>query len=114
MLCIILEQCFAKNSFYKMGRFKWASRLGIITYGLYCLHVFVISVTRGLTKMAGLNKHVWQVVFLETIVSLVISIGIGLISYRFFEAPFLKLKDKFYYGKKDIVQIKNQVVDNQL
>jgi len=114
MLCIILEQCFAKNSFYKMGRFKWASRLGIITYGLYCLHVFVISVTRGLTKMAGLNKHVWQVVFLETIVSLLISIGIGLISYRFLEAPFLKLKDKFYYGKKDIVQIKNQVVDNQL
>ncbi len=114
MLCIILEQCFAKNSLYKMGRFKWASRLGIITYGLYCLHVFVISVTRGLTKMAGLNKHVWQVVFLETIVSLLISIGIGLISYRFLEAPFLRLKDKFYYGKNGTIQIKNQVVDNQL
>ena len=64
--------------------------------------------------MAGLNKQVWQVVFLETLVSLLISIAIGLISYRFLEAPFLKLKDKFYYGKKDIVQIKNQVVDNQL
>ena len=114
MLCIILEQCFAKNSFYKMARFKWASRLGIITYGLYCIQVFVISITRGLTKMAGLNKQVWQVVFLETIVSLLISIGVGLISYRFLETPFLRLKDKFQYGKKGTAQIKNQVVDNQL
>jgi len=114
MLCIILEQCFAKNSFYKMGRFKWASRLGIITYGLYCIHVFVISAIRGLTKMAGLNKQVWEVVFLETIISLLISIAIGLISYRFFEAPFLRLKEKFSYGNKKPIQLKSTINDNQL
>jgi peptidoglycan/LPS O-acetylase OafA/YrhL len=100
MLLIILEQCFAANSFYKMGKFRIATRLGIVTYGLYCLHFIVISLTVGLTKKMGLNAHVWQVVFLETFISLVITIGISLLSYRFFEAPFLRLKEKFSFKAK--------------
>ncbi|MEP6713807.1 MAG: acyltransferase, partial [Ferruginibacter sp.] len=62
MLMIILEQCYAKNSFYKMGNFKIPSRLGVITYGLYCLHFIIISLITGLTKLSGLNTKVWEVV----------------------------------------------------
>lgn len=100
MLLIILEQCFAKNSFYKMGNFKVATRLGVVTYGLYCLHFIIISLTVGLTKKLGINSHVWQVVFLETFISLLITIGISLLSYRFFETPFLRLKEKFSFKAK--------------
>lgn len=114
MLCIILEQCFAKNSFYKMSNFKLPTRLGVVTYGLYCLHVFVISATRGVTKMAGLNTKLWQVVFLETSISLFISVVISLLSYRFFEAPFLRLKEKFSYGGREPIQIKRTIADNLL
>jgi peptidoglycan/LPS O-acetylase OafA/YrhL len=99
MLLIILEQCYAKHSFYKMEHFKIPSRLGLVTYGLYCIHFYLISVTVGLTKLLGLNKQVWQVVFLETIIGLMITIVIGLFSYRYFEAPFLKLKEKFSFIK---------------
>lgn len=100
MLLIILEQCYAKNSFYKMGQFKWASRLGLVTYGLYCLHFIVIAIVAGLAKFAGLHTQVWQVVFLIPAVSLIITIGVSLLSYRYFEAPFLKFKEKFAFSAK--------------
>ncbi len=100
MLLIILEQCYARNSFYKMKNFKIPTRLGVITYGLYCLHFIIISLTLGATKLLGLNDAVWKVVFLETIAGLLITIAVSLISYRFFEKPFLKLKDKFAFTTK--------------
>jgi len=105
IIAIILEQCFSKNSFYKMGSFRVPTRIGVITYGLYCLHVFVISTVRAFEKITGLNTEVWQVVFLQTIISLVISIVIGFISYRFFETPFLRLKQKFSYSKRGAAKI---------
>jgi peptidoglycan/LPS O-acetylase OafA/YrhL len=40
------------------------------------------------------------VVFFETILALMITIVVSLISYRFFEAPFLKLKDKFGFTQE--------------
>jgi len=98
MLLIILEQCYSHHSFYKMGSFKLPSRLGVVTYGLYCLHFIVISYTIAITKMFGFNNQVWQVVFLETMLALGITIIVSLISYRFFEVPFLKLKDRFGFG----------------
>jgi len=98
MLFIILEQCFATNSFYKMGNFKIPSRLGLVTYGLYCLHFIVISSVAGLTKMLTLNTTVWEVILLEPAISLLITIIISLISFRYFEKPFLRLKEKFAFS----------------
>lgn len=95
MLFIILEQCYASKSFYKMSSFKQASKLGLITYGLYCLHFIVISTTLAITKKLGLNNQVWEVLLLETSISLIITIVISWLSYRYFETPFLKFKDKF-------------------
>jgi len=97
MLLIILEQCFSNHSFYKMARLKTVSWLGLVTYGLYCIHFIIISLIVGIFKKLGIYNEVWQVVFLETIVSLLITIGLSLLSYRFFEAPFLRLKEKFAF-----------------
>lgn len=99
MLAVILEQCFSENSFYKMNSFKIVSRLGLVTYGLYCIHFIITSIVLGVTKKLGFNDQVWQVVFLEPIISLLITIPVSLFSYRFFEAPFLKLKEKFSFKK---------------
>lgn len=100
MLLIILEQCYAANSFYKMGNFKLVSRLGLITYGLYCLHFIVISTVTGLTGKFRFNTEVWQVVILETVLGMLITIAVSLFSFRFFEKPFLMLKEKFSFGPK--------------
>jgi peptidoglycan/LPS O-acetylase OafA/YrhL len=108
MLLIILEQCFSKKSFYKMGNFKIPSRLGLITYGLYCIHFIVISITVGITKKLGINTQIWQVVFMEPIISLLITIPVCLLSYRYFETPFLKLKEKFSFKKEITVLVKTE------
>ncbi len=101
ILMVILEQCYSKNSFYKMRSLRTLTRLGIYTYGLYCIHFIIISAVTGIFKKFGLNSEVWQVVFLETAVSLALTIIVAYISYRFFEKPFLRLKDRFAYFRKE-------------
>lgn len=95
ILIIILEQTYANRSFFKLGRLVWMTKLGRITYGLYCLHFVGILITLNLTRMAGLNQKAWQVIILETTIALGLSILIASVSYRFFEKPFLKLKERF-------------------
>lgn len=97
ILIVILEQCFSENSFYKMNSFKDISRLGIFTYGLYCLHFIIISAVAASLKKLGFENHLWQVLFLQTIISLTITIIAAKLSFKYFENPFLKIKDRFGY-----------------
>lgn len=94
-LLVILEQNFAKHSLFKMKRFVWMSKLGKITYGLYCLQFIGILITTTLTRKLGWNTNLWQVLFLETLLALALTIIIAQISYICLEKPFLKLKKKF-------------------
>jgi peptidoglycan/LPS O-acetylase OafA/YrhL len=97
MLFIILEQNFSAHSFFKLSQLKRVSRLGVISYGLYCLHFIGILVTITLTKKFHINNSVWSVLLLETAMALTITILISRLSYRYFETPFLRLKEKFAY-----------------
>ena len=96
-LAIILEQSYCENSFFKMGRFTVISKLGIISYGLYCYHFVGILITTTLTKKLAINTNIWEVLLLETFFALAITIVISMISYRYFEGPFLKFKKKIEY-----------------
>ncbi len=100
IILIILEQTFSVNSIFKMSNYKRVSKLGIITYGLYCLHFIGILVTITLTKKLGINTHLWQIICVETPLALVVTIIISKLSYRYFETPFLKLKQRFAYITK--------------
>jgi peptidoglycan/LPS O-acetylase OafA/YrhL len=95
IIFVILEQNYAKNSFFKMKEFKLFSKLGKYTYGMYCLHFVAILITLKLTQFMGLNKTLWEVVFLETTMALILTALIAYLSYRYLESPFLKLKAKF-------------------
>lgn len=97
MLLIILEQCFAERSFVKMSRFKIMTRLGKISYGLYCLHKIGLLVATTVTSKLGINTELWQVLFIDTTIAFGVSILMSEVSYRFYEKPFLKLKEKFAY-----------------
>ena len=100
ILLIILEQNYAQNSLFKLSKFKTFSKLGIISYGLYCLHFVGILIAMTLMKLMDWNTEWWQVVFIETLLALFITIVLSAISYRYFEKPFLKLKKKFAYITK--------------
>jgi peptidoglycan/LPS O-acetylase OafA/YrhL len=91
-LLVILEQNYARNSLFKVGDFKTVSRLGVYTYGLYCLHFIGILAATHLTSLLHLNIEVWQVLLLDTILALLFTIFIAKLSYQYFERPFLKLK----------------------
>lgn len=100
MLLVILEQCYTEKSLFKMSQFKGISKLGIITYGLYCFHFFVISGVSGVGKITGLQHHTAWILIAEPVIALILTIIISKISYKYFETPFLKLKDKFAYFRK--------------
>ena len=94
-LLIILEQNFSINSLFKFSSFKRISDLGKITYGLYCLHFIGILSAIKITSFLKINNEIWHVVILETILALIISIIISKIIYKYFESPFLKIKNRF-------------------
>lgn len=94
-LFIILEQNYANHSLFKLSDFKWITYLGKRTYGLYCLHFIGILTVTQITKMLGINTALWQVLIIDTVFSLLTTLLIAEISYRFYETPFLKLKERF-------------------
>lgn len=94
-LLVILEQNYAKNSFFKFKNFKFISYLGTISYGLYCLHFIGILVVINSMKILKIQQTFWHVVLTETFLSLSLTIIISHFSYKYFENYFLKLKNKF-------------------
>lgn len=96
-LCIILEQNYASNSLFKLSNFKWISLMGKRTYGLYCLHFIGILTATKVTKMLGMNTQLWQVLLIDTTLAFLLTLMLAEISYRFYELPFLRVKEKFSF-----------------
>lgn len=94
---IILEQNYSKNSFYKMGKLKTISNLGVFTYGLYCLHFLGLYFAIKIMNIMRLDGSLNAVAFSMILLALLLSIGISLMSYHFYEKWFLRLKDKFAF-----------------
>lgn len=92
---MILEQNFSNNSFYKMKNNYIFSILGKYTYGMYCLHMVAILIILQISSRLHTNTELWQLVLIETPLSLALSILIAYLSYQYYEKPFLKLKDRF-------------------
>jgi peptidoglycan/LPS O-acetylase OafA/YrhL len=94
---IILEQNFADRSLFKMKNYKWISKMGLYTYGLYCLHVIAMTFTeQGLVK-AGLSVRNPVTCVLIGVIGFVVAIMVALLSYYFFEKRFLTLKNRFAF-----------------
>ncbi len=91
---VIVEQCYAEHSLFKMSTYKTISKLGKYTFGLYCLHsIGGLIANRGL-GLLGVNNNYFGILVIEPIVSLSISIIMAIISYHFYELPFLRLKER--------------------
>lgn len=97
---IIAEQNFAVNSFFKMSKLRLVSKLGVYTYGLYCLHLLGMYITvRIVVKLGWAEGKLWVAV-VSALLALLLSIVISLASYHLFEKWFLKWKDKFAFITK--------------
>jgi peptidoglycan/LPS O-acetylase OafA/YrhL len=65
--------------------------LGKISYGLYVFHVPCSEIAKAII---GPTRHA---LILEPALQLVLTIAVSALSYRYFEKPFLRLKEKFEF-----------------
>ncbi|MFA6292708.1 MAG: acyltransferase [Victivallales bacterium] len=76
--------------FFSIGCLRW---IGAISYGIYVFHPTTFLIVRRLVPDAGY--------ILDFALSFGFTIAIAYLSFRFFESPILKLKDKFKYMVSD-------------
>lgn len=94
---IILEQNYARRSLFKFSSSPMLTRLGQYTYGMYCLHMIAILSVLQITSLLGLDRRLWQILLLQPVLSLLLTIVGSYVSYAYFEAPFLRLKRRFQF-----------------
>lgn len=91
---VILEQVYSKNSFLKIDRIPLMKYSGEISYGFYMFHCIAIYYWAMFFRDHQLTDHLYQF-----IIYLVVVLGTtylaAMLSYKYFEQPFLKLKKKF-------------------
>jgi peptidoglycan/LPS O-acetylase OafA/YrhL len=92
---IILEQNFAANSFFKLGRLHFFSQWGKYTYGLYMLHPVGILIVDILFRVAHIGTKPFLIQMLMGTGSFLLSLLIARLSYKYFEIPFLRIKERF-------------------
>ena len=89
---MIIHQMVIDKPVINLSNKKFLIYTGKISYGLYCLHGFVISF--GILFFRNINFHL--PVVLNGGLLLGITFLLASVSYFFFEKPFLQLKDRFY------------------
>lgn len=97
---VILEQNYARHSFFKMANNRIFTWLGKYTYGLYCLHLLAALIVITTVAKLGINTNLWQVVFIQTPLMLIVTIALAYISYELYEKRFLRLKERFSVLRK--------------
>ncbi|MBI3134725.1 MAG: acyltransferase [Bacteroidetes bacterium] len=89
---IILDQSLGKNSVIKAGKFKLLNDAGKISYGFYMYHLIVMFVLCRLIETYLPTGY--YLIPLYFLVSLAGTVLCAALSYKFMEAPLLKLKPK--------------------
>ena len=76
--------------------FKRFDYLGKIALGLYFYHGIVITLFSKIMLHYTIANNPWQVMFLNPLIMLSLSILLASLSYNYFEKPILAFKSKFY------------------
>jgi peptidoglycan/LPS O-acetylase OafA/YrhL len=92
----IFEQNFAVNSFFKFGRLRWMTYLGVVSYGLFCFHEIGLLVGNRMLMTLGLGDDVWAFLLLKPLMAFAVILPAAHVSWNYFEKPLLKLKRHFY------------------
>ena len=74
---------------------RFCDFVGKISYGIYVIHPLLIFFLSGLYLRAGITLPIVQSSLLIYFIVTTMTILVAWLSYRFFESPFLRLKNKF-------------------
>lgn len=92
---IITDQIFNKRSLLDIGKVKFLDSMGKYTYSLYCWHFVGILLVSKIVDLLFTSEAMFNVLILEPILSLLISIILAKYSYDFLEVRFLMKKVKY-------------------
>ena len=92
--CIILISLDPNSSVFRLLAVKPLRRLGEISYGFYVFHdiphVLYILIARWIV-----GKNYLAEFALSVLIAFVCTLGMASLCYRYFELPFLRLKDRY-------------------
>lgn len=94
----IFEQNFGKNSFFKFGRLKTITYLGVISYGLFCYHEIGLLVGNQILIRTGMDSNICAFLIGKPVIAFAIIWPMAHVSWNYFEKPLLRLKRYFYAG----------------
>lgn len=92
----IFEQNFGKNSFFKFGKLKSITYLGVISYGLFCFHEIGLLIGNRVLAKAGLDSNIWAFLIAKPLIAFAIILPFSHLSWNYLEKPLLRLKRHFY------------------
>lgn len=92
----IFEQNFGENSFFKFGKLKFITYLGVVSYGLFCFHEIGLLIGNQVLIRAELDADIWAFLILKPVIAFAVILPLSHLSWNYFEKPLLKLKEHFY------------------
>ncbi len=90
---ILFDQTFNDKRLFNAGNLRAINYLGRISYGLYIYHLLVVSVMIKAFHFFAPQQQFYTN-FLQAVFTLLITILVSHISYKYFENYFLTLKDR--------------------
>lgn len=93
---IIAVLCYSSFTTKLIPLFKPFDYLGKVSLGLYFYHGIVITVFSKAMLAYPIANRTWQVMLVNPLIMLTLSIICASISYNYFEKPILAFKNKFY------------------
>jgi peptidoglycan/LPS O-acetylase OafA/YrhL len=92
----IFEQNFGLHSFFKFGKLKTITYLGVISYGLFCFHEIGLLIGNQVLIRTGTDSNIWAFLILKPLIAFAIIAPMAHLSWNYFEKPLLGLKRHFY------------------
>lgn len=92
ILALLLATCVVRedHGLARILRMRVLARMGVVSYGMYLLHMLSINTVERIVAVAGI--HLDAVIF---VLSLVVTYLAAEVSFRLFESPLLQLKSRF-------------------
>ncbi len=93
---IISVLCYSSITSWLQKFFNPFDYLGKIALGLYFYHGIILTIYSKLMLQFPIAEQAWQVMVLNPLIMLTLSIICASFSYNYFEKPILAFKNKFY------------------
>jgi peptidoglycan/LPS O-acetylase OafA/YrhL len=84
-----------KGVMHRVFCLKWLRWLGGISYGVYVFHILLRYLYEKIPYLIAPHLSRNTALLITSVSGFVLTLFVSWLSFRFFESPFLRLKDRF-------------------